>query len=139
MAFLDETGLAELWSLIQESDAELARADVTFAVGSYTGTGTYGSSNPNSLTFDFVPKVVFIVPDGSHSNGGMILLYGATKFGGFGTFYTTSGTVSAGQCNITWNGTTVSWYNPASSINDAAIYEAQQNKSGMVYRYLAFA
>lgn len=24
--------------------------------GSYTGTGTYGSSNPNSLTFDFQPK-----------------------------------------------------------------------------------
>lgn len=30
------------------------------AAGSYTGTGTYGSSNPNSLTFDFDPKLVFI-------------------------------------------------------------------------------
>ena len=30
------------------------------ATGSYTGTGTYGSSNPNSLTFDFDPKLVFI-------------------------------------------------------------------------------
>lgn len=29
-------------------------------VVSYVGTGTYGSSNPNSLTFDFVPKVVII-------------------------------------------------------------------------------
>ena len=29
--------------------------------GTYTGTGTYGSSNPNSLTFDFVPKVVEIL------------------------------------------------------------------------------
>lgn len=27
---------------------------------SYVGTGTYGSSNPNSLTFDFVPKLVII-------------------------------------------------------------------------------
>lgn len=27
---------------------------------SYVGTGTYGSSNPNSLTFDFVPKMVII-------------------------------------------------------------------------------
>ena len=28
------------------------------ATGSYVGTGTYGSSNPNSLTFDFEPKMV---------------------------------------------------------------------------------
>lgn len=27
---------------------------------SYVGTGTYGADNPNSLTFDFVPKVVII-------------------------------------------------------------------------------
>lgn len=33
-----------------------ARAQVV----SYVGTGTYGESNPNSLTFDFVPKVVII-------------------------------------------------------------------------------
>lgn len=29
-------------------------------VVSYVGTGTYGGSNPNSLTFDFVPKMVII-------------------------------------------------------------------------------
>ena len=29
--------------------------------GSYTGTGTYGSSNPCSLTFDFVPTLVVMV------------------------------------------------------------------------------
>lgn len=31
------------------------------ATGSYTGTGTYGSSNPCSLTFDFVPSAVFVL------------------------------------------------------------------------------
>lgn len=30
-------------------------------VVSYVGTGTYGSSNPNSLTFDFPPKVVLFL------------------------------------------------------------------------------
>lgn len=34
-----------------------ARAQVV----SYVGTGTYGSSNPNSLTFDFVPRVVVLL------------------------------------------------------------------------------
>ncbi|WP_298020986.1 hypothetical protein, partial [uncultured Dysosmobacter sp.] len=28
--------------------------------GSYVGTGTYGESNPCSLTFDFSPKLVII-------------------------------------------------------------------------------
>lgn len=32
------------------------------AVGSYTGTGAYGSSAPSSLTLPFVPKVLFIFP-----------------------------------------------------------------------------
>lgn len=31
------------------------------ATGSYAGTDKYGQSNPNSLTFDFAPKVIAIV------------------------------------------------------------------------------
>ena len=34
--------------------------------GSYIGTGKYGKSNPNSLTFGFEPKIVFLT--NSHSN-----------------------------------------------------------------------
>lgn len=30
------------------------------ATGSYVGTGTFGASNPCSLTFDFVPQLVWI-------------------------------------------------------------------------------
>lgn len=37
-------------------------------VVSYVGTGTYGSSNPNSLTFDFVPKMVIIRCNGNSNN-----------------------------------------------------------------------
>ena len=37
---------------------------VKIATGSYVGTGTYGSSNPNSLTFDFKPKALFICEQG---------------------------------------------------------------------------
>lgn len=31
-------------------------------VTEYSGTGTFGSANPNTLTFDFVPLIVFIMP-----------------------------------------------------------------------------
>lgn len=34
-------------------------------VVSYVGTGTYGSDHPNSLTFDFVPKLVIIRANGA--------------------------------------------------------------------------
>lgn len=37
-------------------------------VVSYVGTGTYGSSNPNSLTFDFVPKLVIVALSKDKSN-----------------------------------------------------------------------
>lgn len=41
---------------------------VQIETGSYTGTGTYGSSNPNSLTFGFEPKIVIIT---TNSNGAL--------------------------------------------------------------------
>lgn len=34
---------------------------VRIETGSYTGTGTYGSSNPNILTFDFEPKLLIVI------------------------------------------------------------------------------
>lgn len=34
---------------------------VQIATGSYVGTGTYGRNNPNSLTFEFEPKVIFLL------------------------------------------------------------------------------
>ena len=40
-------------------EAALA-AGVKIATGSYTGDGTYGSDHPNTLTFPFTPKVVFL-------------------------------------------------------------------------------
>lgn len=65
MAYLNENGLAELWSRIKEEDLKRLR----FATGTYTGTGEYGADNPSSLTFDFAPKMVFIMM--SASSGGL--------------------------------------------------------------------
>lgn len=43
-----------------------ANGRARIATGSYTGTGTYDLANPNTLTFPFSPKIVFIrkAPDG---------------------------------------------------------------------------
>lgn len=39
---------------------DFAESKAKIEVGSYVGTGTYGSSNPNTLTFGFEPKLVII-------------------------------------------------------------------------------
>ena len=59
------------------------------ATGSYTGTGTYGVSNPNSLTFDFVPKFV--------------IMLGYIYSSGYWTQYPTQVTMSDGTIHFTKN------------------------------------
>ena len=128
---LDETGLAELWSLIKEGDAKAAR----IATGSYKGTGTSGANNPNTLTFDFEPKLVFIAYnyavgyDGAYFNyndasNEFIILTKYKVFRGSGS----TNTIGSGML-VKFDGKTVSWYTSGSS--------AQGNDSGTNYRYTA--
>ena len=49
----------------------LANAGLKIATGTYVGTGTCGAEHPNSLTFDFVPKLVFVFSD--NDSGGQII------------------------------------------------------------------
>ena len=111
----------------QYVDSAVAGAGgVKIETGSYTGTGTYGEANPNTLTFSGVPKLIVIQPKDdvtivnyrSWSNS-VILIYGA-------------GSANLGSTriiNFIWNNNQVSWY----SDND----EGQLNISGTTYQYLA--
>lgn len=83
----------------------------------YAGTGTYGSGNPCTLTFDASPALVLVMsPDGHalfmHSNS-------------------TSASYESVIIPVTWSGTSVSWYANGNSTN-------QFNASGKVYRVCAF-
>lgn len=105
---------------------------VQIETGSYVGTGTYGSSNPNSLTFGFVPKVILINASTTRisSNYNGILING----GNFGLVFRnirvddTTGAISG--CSLLFSDTNVSWYNI-----DSAVY--QLNESGITYTYTA--
>ena len=77
--------------------------------GSYIGTGTYGLSNPNSLSFDFNPAFLVVLPEKITSTGttaGLYMLGGAKT-----TSYTSGSNDSA--CDVTWGEKTVSWYSAA--------------------------
>lgn len=94
--------------------------------GSYAGTGTYGASNPCSLTFDFEPQVVFlsfckrsIYDNGSshsdyfnYASSAVSMIRGCPYFAtyyvstnGGGTLYT-DGAIN----KVEFNGNRVSWY-----------------------------
>lgn len=99
-------------------------------VGSYTGTGTYGSTSPCSLTFDFPPSVVFILSNalGEQQGGSvgdipvMLTQYRSSiNIGGSST--------NKVEVTCTFSGNNVSWYGSTA--------KKQINTSGTVYPYIA--
>lgn len=98
--------------------------------GSYVGTGTYGASNPCSLTFDFVPKILIINGQGKTNvgvyNTSISIVRNINSMYIFGNnsqhlFYFT---------NIIWNNNSISWYS-----NDSSY--AQANNSNTTYYWAA--
>lgn len=89
-------------------------------VGSYVGTGTYGQSNPNSLTFGFEPKIVFF------ANAGVWPFVNPEQT----SVMQTIGASGSNTINISWNGKSVSWYSDA-------YHSYQLNTAGETYYYIA--
>ena len=109
----------------QKIDAALA-GGAKIATGSYTGTGKYGASHPNTLTFDFAPKFIYVYRSGSY------LTYAFPAVAGQGTsvVYHQVGEFDNKVINLSWNGNSVSWYCTAD------VY-CQLNNSGSTYCYFA--
>ena len=149
------TGQSSLEALL----AALKQAGaVQIATGSYVGTGTFGADHPCSLTFDFVPKMVFAFayyenpdPGGNRAryiplgNGienndedACLCVLDTSKIGtdytaGFGLGYIHSQ-------NSLWakkspDGRTVSWYNAYNSRLGPEMY--QFNTSGWEFFFAA--
>lgn len=103
------------------------------ATGSYTGTGTYGASNPNSLTFDFEPRlwgIYAIVYLSTH------LVYAAAvtllpwrERGSCSMGYPFS-TTKVFANTVSYEGNTVRWFSTVG-------HEEQFNHSNMEYYYIA--
>ena len=101
-------------------------AGAKIVMGSYVGTGKKGNLDPNSLTFNFLPKfLMFIINDKTS----IFVIYNVTeKFvvAPDGQYY----------CTITYSGNTISWYvNNSTSSNCYASY--QLNAANTTYYYLA--
>lgn len=97
-----------------------AREGAKITIGSYTGTGTYGSDNKNSLSADFDIKIFLIVSDiGSMSYPSV---YDSTYF------KSSVGSNSyGGKCE--WEGKIVRWFSKAGAVE-------QLNQSNYKYNYV---
>ena len=103
--------------------------------GSYVGTGTYGAGNPCSLTFDFVPKFLYIKSTNSSSAGFFLPHTLTNTFQSFayqGFIQNTA--IQSGNCYGKMEETTLSWYNKMSSEGVGG----QFNNSG-TYHYIALS
>lgn len=109
---------------------------IKYASGTYEATGTYGTNNPCSLTFDFVPKILAIAVQYSSNNQSNSQVFVLPKPSG-------NTENKGGSCSIsTWeytkkvytyasaDGKTVYWYSPDSATH-------QMNQSGFTYAYFA--
>ena len=98
--------------------------------GTYTGTGTYGSANPNTLSFTTPPSTVIITRNDSTGLAAQMVLQQGSEQAVF-TSTNTSNTYHRVN-KVTWSndGKTVSWY----CAQDAG---AQLNASGESYTFVA--
>jgi len=89
---------------LMDANGKVPSDRLPIATGSYDGSNTHGASNPLTLTFPFVPKLVFICPDKKTSDVPFAWIYGTTV----GLTAYNNGVAYAS--NLTWEGTTLTWY-----------------------------
>lgn len=112
----------------------LARG-VKIEVGSYVGTGTSGSANPTSITFDFAPKVLIMLGDHFYNAGYISALNVTSLTTSFVEYrFGYRQAINTGYCKKSADGKTISWYANYSSKQDPGY---QFNQSGETYEYIA--
>ena len=88
---------------------------------SYVGTGTYGNSNPTTLTFDFVPKMVFV----QNTNEAYYHMYAVN-----GSPVASVYEYSRIYAMLTWSGKTLSFYHASNNTY-------QLNERNVTYKVIA--
>lgn len=105
---------------------------VQIETGSYVGTGTYGESNPNSLTFGFGPKLIWVYGQysSSEAQGQTTGLFLSPESIGSGRRLAFTKPGTSLLVTVKYSGANVlSWYGSTA--------DAQLNYSGYTYYYIA--
>ena len=118
---------------------DVEASGVKIETGSYVGTGTYGKSNPNNLTFGFAPKILIVTTKktlyiSNNTIEPILVEFLTTEYESQAVgAYNASGTVYMKKSS---DGKIVSWY--ATDKGYASSIEGlQNNASNTTYRYIA--
>lgn len=107
----DGANLTDILGKLITINGDQIEGGVKIQTGSYVGTGTYGASNPCSLTFNFTPRFVLVKrPDASMEMGLFWCDTLSASFAGFGynlIYYNQS---DSRYCCAKKSGNTISWY-----------------------------
>lgn len=115
------------------TDIHGASVGVRVSAGSYTGTGTYGEDNPNSITFPFTPKIWGLYGHTADSNYSTTDIFSSESDGfimPWGVDVYVGGYPHNNYSAYTYDGNTGSWYSPDNA-------SMQQNSLGVEYYYFA--
>lgn len=129
-----DAALATLNSRIDTAVAQLTATIPHVQTGTYVGTGTYGADNPNTLTFDFTPKLV-IISDATHIQNGSVIGRHITRLIAVRgcSLCPTDGSHLASSpitvAHLTWGEKTLTLYSDYAA--------AQGNHEGITYHYIA--
>ena len=118
---LSQTVAALSQTVSGHTSALSGKGNCRLYVTSYTGTGGYGSSRPNTLSFPQRPEIVFVA--GPHGNQAMF-----TRNMSYG--YSTSYMGEHWSLTVSWSGNTLQWYT-------TNIPEGQLNSPGQSYTVVA--
>jgi len=117
-------------SLVDMGGADFPLPYAKIATGSYTGTGTYGVNNKNSIMLPFRPYLVFIKSDYAGAGGtsfAMVNGNNSVAIWEVGMGFNTDGGKYA---KLEWASNGVKWYSDVNS-------SGQLNNSGMIFTYVA--
>ena len=104
---------------------------VKIETGSYVGTGTSGSSNPNTLTFGFEPKILFVSKQDQNLNSVGFFMLACKGVTNAQCMHAAQNTAPQGPfCARNWSENSVSWYNTSGSTE-------QLNMNNETYFYVA--
>lgn len=128
---------------------------VQLVAGTYTGTGTYGENNPNSLTFGFEPMLVIVTSYRYYTSNQyssisvLIPNYGMNVSYGYASNLSKYPFIGIGRNVVSVVDNTMSWYASwpvrCYRYGDRAMFDAdnsnsamyQMNDDGTTYNYLA--
>lgn len=124
--YLDGAGLATLWGKIKAADTAVVNSFPKFQFGTYTGANADGSTNALSLTFSFVPKMVFI-----HAGSVVGVFTPASLTSSYkSSGYAVNSEGGGSSDYAKFSGTTLSWYSTYNKLHHL-------NSGSTVYQWFA--